>query len=171
MYCNTNQFPALTFCGPHSKPHGARRLSKHYHLLFDTKLGNGVCAICRIPCCFVVCTSMLHKPWIPGIPSDEQERYKSFTKCTYWPVLGSFNNWNIIPLSHKSTASDASDEIHQVVLDEKSDNKVSLVESVNSVAINTTDTKTNELYVIIFISESYTLQDNTTIYGKVITAG
>ena len=22
MYCNTNQFPALPFCGPHSKPHG-----------------------------------------------------------------------------------------------------------------------------------------------------
>ena len=29
MYCNTNQFPELSFCGPHSKHHGARRLSKH----------------------------------------------------------------------------------------------------------------------------------------------
>ena len=32
MYCNTNQFPTLPFCGPHSKPHGARGLGKHYHL-------------------------------------------------------------------------------------------------------------------------------------------
>ena len=23
MYCNTNQFPELSFCGQHSKPHGA----------------------------------------------------------------------------------------------------------------------------------------------------
>ena len=37
MYCITNQFPTLKFCGPHSKPHGARGLSKQYHLLFDTK--------------------------------------------------------------------------------------------------------------------------------------
>ena len=22
MYCDTNQFPALPFCGPHPKPHG-----------------------------------------------------------------------------------------------------------------------------------------------------
>ena len=22
MYCNTNQLPELSFCGPHSKPHG-----------------------------------------------------------------------------------------------------------------------------------------------------
>ena len=21
MYCDTNQFPVLTFCGPHTKPH------------------------------------------------------------------------------------------------------------------------------------------------------
>ena len=48
MYCNTNQFPALPFCGPYSKPHVARGLSKHYHLRFDPKLGNGVCEIFRI---------------------------------------------------------------------------------------------------------------------------
>ena len=31
MYCNTNQLSELLFSGPHSKPHGARGLSKHYH--------------------------------------------------------------------------------------------------------------------------------------------
>ena len=50
MYCNTNQFPVLSFSGPYSKPHGARGLSKHYHLRFDPKLGMEVCAIQRIPC-------------------------------------------------------------------------------------------------------------------------
>ena len=56
MYCNTNQFPALPFCGPHSKPHGARRIGKHYHFRFDPKLGMGKCAIFRIPCACVACT-------------------------------------------------------------------------------------------------------------------
>ena len=76
MYCNTNQLPELPFCGPHSKTHGARGLSKHYHLCFDPKLGMGVCTIRRIPCACVACTSMLDKPWISGISSDKQERYK-----------------------------------------------------------------------------------------------
>ena len=49
MYCDTNQLPQLPFCGPHKKPHGARELSKHYHLRFDPKLGHGVCPISRIP--------------------------------------------------------------------------------------------------------------------------
>ena len=53
IYCNTNQFLSLPFCGPHSKPHGARGLSKHYHLSFDTELGIGFCEIRRIPCAYV----------------------------------------------------------------------------------------------------------------------
>ena len=56
MYCNKNQFPVLPFCGPHSKPHGARGLGKHYHLRFDPKLGMGKCAILCIPCACVPCT-------------------------------------------------------------------------------------------------------------------
>ena len=112
MYYNTNQFPELLFYGPHSKTNGAKGLIKHYHLRFDPKLGNGICAIHRIPCACVACISMLDKPWISGIPPDEKDCYKTVTKCTYWPVLGSFNNWKIIQLSQKSTSSDAFDEIH-----------------------------------------------------------
>ena len=67
LHCNTNQFPELSFCGPHSKLHGARGLSKHYNLRFDPKLGMGVCAIHCIPCACVSCTSMLDKPWISVI--------------------------------------------------------------------------------------------------------
>ena len=99
MYCNTNQFPWLSFYGQHSKPHGKRGLSKHYYLSFDPKLGMGICEILRIPFSCVACTSILYKPCISGIPPHEQERYKPVTKCTYWPVLGSFKNWNIIQFS------------------------------------------------------------------------
>ena len=67
MHCNKNQFPALPFCGPHYEPHGARVLIKYYHLRFDPKIGNGVCAIFCISCAFVACTSMLYKPWISVI--------------------------------------------------------------------------------------------------------
>ena len=38
-------------------------------------------------------------------------------------------------------------------------------------AINTDETTTNGLYIIQFLSEAYTLQNNTTIDGQVISAG
>ena len=68
IYCNTNKFLELSFCGSHYKPHGARGLSKNYNLVFDPKIGNGVYAILCIYCARVACKSMLEKPWISGIP-------------------------------------------------------------------------------------------------------
>ena len=47
----------------------------------------------------------------------------------------------------------------------------SLVISGKYGAINTTDTSTNVFYVIMFTSGAYTLQENTTIDGQIITAG
>ena len=98
IYCNTNKLPGFSFCVPHSKPHGAGGLSKHYHLRFAPKIGNVVCAISRISCACVACTSIIDKPGISGIPSDKQEHYKTATNCMHFPVLGTFNNWNIIQL-------------------------------------------------------------------------
>ena len=47
----------------------------------------------------------------------------------------------------------------------------SLAQSDMYGAISTSDNTTNLLYVIQFISEAYTLQNNNTIYGQVISAG
>ena len=63
------------------------------------------------------------------------------------------------------------DEIHQMVLDGISDNMYSLVQSGKYGSIKTADTITNGFYVIKFISESYRLQNNTRIDGKIISAG
>ena len=117
IYCDTNQFPELPFCGPHPKPHGSRELIKNYHLRFDSKLGHGVCAIRCKPCACVGCTSILDKPCISGIPSKKQARYQPITNFTYCPVMGSYKNWNIIELTPKSTPFEGFDEIHKVVLD------------------------------------------------------
>ena len=55
IYCDTNQFPTLIFCGSHSKSHGSRGLGKHYNLCFDPNIGHGICAINHISCACVAC--------------------------------------------------------------------------------------------------------------------
>ena len=47
----------------------------------------------------------------------------------------------------------------------------SIVESETYGSINTTDTTTNVFYVIMFISEACTLQDNTKIHGNNLAFG
>ena len=85
--------------------------------------------------------------------------------------MGSYNNWNIIYITPKSIPFEAFDEIHKVVLDGISENMASLVQSFIYGVINTSDNTTNGFYVIQLVSESYTLQNNTTIDGQVISAG
>ena len=114
---------------------------------------------------------MLYQPWISGILSTKQARYQPVINCTYWPVLGPYNNWNIIHLTPISIPFEAFDEIHQVVLDRISENMASLVQSGMYGAIDTAENTSNGLYVIQFISEAYTLQNNTAIHGHVISAG
>ena len=92
IHCNTSQWPELSFCGPHYKPYGSKGLITHYHLILDKKLGMGICAIFRIPCGCVACSSMLDKPWISSITPDEQDCYIPINKFTYWTLLGSFKN-------------------------------------------------------------------------------
>ena len=146
-------------------------MSKNYHLRFDPRLGHGICAICRIPCACVACTSMLDQPWISGTPSKKKSRYQPVTDFTYWLVLGSYNNFNIIHLTPKPTPFEDFDEIHQFVLDGISDNISSLFQSGNYGFITTYYTTTNGFYVIHFISEACTIQNNGKIHGTFISAG
>ena len=51
-------------------------------------------------------------------------------------MLGSFNNWNILKLSHKETYSKEIDKIHQAVLDGIIENMAALVQTDEYGAIN-----------------------------------
>ena len=125
LYCDSNQFQTLPFCVSHPKLHVSRGLSKHDHFRFDTKLGHGLCEICRISCACVACTSILDKPWIYGIMSTKQAHYQPVTNFTYWTVLGSYNNWNIIDLTPKSIPFEDFYEIHKMVLNGIGENMAS----------------------------------------------
>ena len=92
MYRDTNQLPALQLCGSNKNPHGARGLGKHYHIHFDPNLGHGICEIRHITCACVAFTSMLEKPRIYDLQLKKKARYQPVINCTYWPVLGLYNN-------------------------------------------------------------------------------
>ena len=74
-------------------------------------------------------------------------------------------------MSPKLTPFYVFEEINQVVLDRISDDMASLVQYGKYGAINTSDTTKNGCYVIMFISEAKTLQNNTTIDGHFNSEG
>ena len=87
----------------------------------EPKLGQGICAIWGIMCVFVDFTSMLDKTWSPVVSHNYQPWYKPFLDSTYWPMLGYFNNWNIIEFNNKGTSSEDFDYVNKIFLDGISD--------------------------------------------------
>ena len=114
--CSKILFPALTFCGLHIKFHGVRGLVKHYHLVLYPKLGHGKCSIWQIRCYGVTCINMLDKTWAHDVAHAQQPRYHPVIGCTYWTMLGSLNDWNIIKFKNKNTSSEDFNKVHKVVL-------------------------------------------------------
>ena len=74
-------------------------------------------------------------------------------------MWGSFNNWNIIKLSHKVTSSEEIDKIHQVVLYGTSENMSELAQTDKYGAINKIYKDAMGNYMIELILETYTIQE------------
>ena len=86
-------------------------------------------------------------------------------------MLGSFNNWNIIQLTNKTTSSEDYDAVQKVVIDGISDNMASQVQLGKYGDINAADPTKMRYYVIKYISERYTLYEDQNKYGQVSKAG
>ena len=171
MSCDSTGFQVFSFCGPNAKPHILRGLSKHYNLRIDLKLGNGKCTIRRIPCAGTAGTTMLDKPWVKVSNPTRHLHYQTVEYCTYWPVLGYFNNWIIIQFTNKTTTNKDFDTVHKVVLDGISDNMSATIHNGKYGVINIADTTTMGYYVTNYLSEPYTLQDNKIVDKQVIKSG
>ena len=81
---------------------------------------------------FAYLVLVLHAPLVltnPGLQVCQHRKplHQTVKDCTYWLVLGYFNNWNIIKLSNKATTSEEIDKIHQVVLDGINENMDALL--------------------------------------------
>ena len=79
---------------------------------------------------------MLKNTWSYSVEPTKYMNLQIVVDCTYWPVLASFNNWNIIHLTNKITSSEDFDDTHKIVLDGKSQHIASLVQLGKYGAIN-----------------------------------
>ena len=91
---------------------------------------------------------MLDNLWAYKVDPNKQPRYQPVVYCTYWTVLGSFNKWNIIQFTNKTTSSEYFDAVHTVVLYGISEDMAYLVQLGKYGAINASDPTTMGYYAI-----------------------
>ena len=91
---------------------------------------------------------MIDQPWNLNDPSQQQPSYQISKNSTYWPVFGSFKNWNIILLSHKATSSEDIDKINKVLLYGISYKVAEMLQTGEAGNIDTTDTTKMGYYMV-----------------------
>ena len=104
------------------------------------------------------------------MPPHLKPNYQPVKDFTFYPVLCSSNNKNMIQCSHKATSSEDLDKFHQVIIDDINNNIPVWVKNGQYGAIDTTDTTTMVYYVIKLLSDAYKLQEYTTCDGLISTA-
>ena len=114
---------------------------------------------------------MLYTPRAYGVEPTKQPCWQHVADCTHWPVLVSFNNWNIILFTNKTTSSEDFDAVHKSLIDGISENMDYLVQLGKYSDTNAADPTTIKYYVIKYLFEPYTPQEYQTLYSKVVQAG
>ena len=70
-----------------------------YNIRADYELGENTIALRRVPCYCTHCTDTMLAKWDHNISDPKkQDRYKPTKNCVLWPVLGEFNDWQIMSL-------------------------------------------------------------------------
>ena len=77
--------------------------------------------------------NILENTYYPGVSHNKQSRYHNVVYFTYWPVLGTYNSWNIINFTNIIRSKEDFDEIHK--FDGISDNNSSHMKIGNYGAI------------------------------------
>ena len=76
---------------------------KHfYHIICDSELGEGFCAMRSIPCACSRCIEKLSKPWLPNLGKTHQPSYVIEPEtCKYSSILRGYNKCYIAKLNLK----------------------------------------------------------------------
>ena len=109
-------------------------------------------------------------PWDYGVDPTKHPCYQHVVDCKYWTMLVSFNNWNIIKLTSNTKLSKDFDVVHKVVIYVISENMASLVKLGKYGTTNTADSTTMVYYVMKYLYEPCTLQEDQIIYVQVSKA-
>jgi len=136
----------------------------HYNIRTDTDLGVGWAALRRVACGCVPCKEQLNRPWVPSIDvAAAQPRYWQNEECALWPSYEGANNWKICELVPKKKEGEkgARASLHGVL--NALEALMSLMIREGKVgAIGTADEASMGYYLVKWLSEPYTMQEDTT---------
>jgi hypothetical protein len=148
-------------------------LRAHYNIRTDPDIGINYAALRRVACGCESCKEQLGRPWVlPCIDVAAQPRYGQNKECTLWPSYEGGNDWKICRLVPKTEVDKkGARESHHSVLSAMEARMSLMIREGELGAIGTADKATMGYYVFKWLSEPYTLQEETEGMSGMICMG
>jgi hypothetical protein len=144
----------------------------HYNNQMDPDLGIGWAALCRVPCGCASCKEQLVSPWVPRVDQTEQQRYARKEGCSLWPCFEGANDWKICRLVPKSDDEEKGPRESLTCVLNALEARMSLMVREGDIGVvGTDDEAAMGYYLIRWLSEPYTLQEDTEGMSGIIDAG
>jgi hypothetical protein len=138
------------------------KLKSFYHIRCDPELGQGFCAMRRIPCACNACVEQLSHKWMPKIDKLLQPRYAIEPPlCKYSSILRGYNKWYITELiiDTKTTTKEEMQEMRETVLMGMTQVSSEEIQTGSFGAFQTSDKQTLGYYIVQWTGNPYTLQE------------
>jgi hypothetical protein len=144
----------------------------HYNIRTDPDLGIGWAALRRVACGCASCKERLMSQWVPGIDRSKQTRYAQNLGCSLWPSYEGANDWKICRLVPKSDDDEkAAKDSFRCVLN-AFEARISLIVREGDIGVvGTEDEAAMGYYLVKWLSEPYTLQEETEGMSEMIGVG
>ena len=153
-------------------PCGRKGILRHHNYQSDPKLGPGIIWIIIIPWSCHACTTILSLSWYSKIKEVfNQPRYVRVYNCKFSQILDCHKKWIIIIYSDDGIGEEDYEHINQNILDGNVMKMSLVIMEDNYCAIASDDSSCHGNYIIKMSLSPYTLQENFSIYGQVISSG
>ena len=136
-----------------------------YNFRCDPDLSIGKAACRRIPCACMTCLELLETPWDNKLDDQSQPRYGINERCLYYRNFKDYNNWRVVNLITTNIATEDEEKIYNTILHgiEARMNERILIGTFG--AMRTDDEATQGYYLVKWITEPYTIQEDILMKG------
>ncbi len=144
----------------------------HYNIRTDPDLGMGWAALRWVACGCGPCKDQLQRPWVLCGNITAQPRYAVKKDCKLWPSYKGANDWKICTLVPKMEADKklVRESLHCIL--NALEARMSLMMHEGQVgAVGTSDKAAMDYYLVKWLSEPHTLQEDTEGMSGMIPTG
>ena len=136
-----------------------------YNFRCDPDLGIGKAACRRITCACMTYLKLLETPLDKELNNQSQPRYGINELCLYYRNFKGYNNWRVVNLITTNIATEDEEKIYNTILHgiEARMNERILIGTFG--AMRTDDEATQGYYLVKWITEPYTIQEDILMKG------